>query len=180
MKRRPDIVARSNSQGYASMRISREKLRRRYRPEVVKLLFIGESPPASGRFFYRCDSGLFRAMREAFANVPPAMGDAEFLAAFAGAGCYLIDACSDPVDRLEPQARRSALAAGEPLLSRRIKELQPQSIATLVRSIRGNVERCRLPSWLGGKVARSSLPRTLGSTPRSFRESPGAEIATLI
>jgi hypothetical protein len=31
---------------------SEERLRRRYRPEPVRVLLVGESPPASGRHFY--------------------------------------------------------------------------------------------------------------------------------
>ena len=49
-----------------SARRQRERLRQQFRPEAVRLLFIGESPPASGRFFYHGDSGLYRAIREVF------------------------------------------------------------------------------------------------------------------
>jgi hypothetical protein len=41
--------------------LTNEELRRKYRPGRVRLLFIGESPPASGRFFYRRNSGLYLA-----------------------------------------------------------------------------------------------------------------------
>ena len=41
--------------------MTNEELRRKYRPGRVRLLFIGESPPASGRFFYRRNSGLYLA-----------------------------------------------------------------------------------------------------------------------
>jgi hypothetical protein len=50
----------------APAEVERERLRLRYRPVLIRLLFIGESPPASGRFFYRQDSGLYRAIRDAF------------------------------------------------------------------------------------------------------------------
>jgi hypothetical protein len=33
---------------------ARERLRRHYPPARVRILFVGESPPASGRFFYQC------------------------------------------------------------------------------------------------------------------------------
>src|SRR5215475_10648558 len=49
----------------------REALRESFRPERIRLLFIGEAPPASGRFFYSRNSGLYRAMREAFAAIAP-------------------------------------------------------------------------------------------------------------
>ena len=52
---------------------AREGLRNRYCPDSVRILFVGKSPPASGRFFYQADSGLYRAVREAFvaAIAPP-------------------------------------------------------------------------------------------------------------
>jgi hypothetical protein len=43
--------------------IEREHLREQFRPSPVELLFVGESLPASGRFFYRRDSGLFRTIK---------------------------------------------------------------------------------------------------------------------
>jgi len=119
----------------------RERLRRQYRPSHLRLLFIGEAPPASGRFFYRRDSGLYRAIRDSFRTVDPSIADADFLPLFQTAGCYLIDVCPHPVDQFDPTSRRAACLAGEPLLCRAIKALQPRAIVTVVRSIRGNVER---------------------------------------
>ena len=114
------------------------------------MLFVGESPPASGRFFYNRDSGLYRALRDAFHVADESIGDENFLLVFQASGCYLIDACRQPVDRMEPVARRTACSAGEALLTRRIRSLQPQSIVTLVSSIRGNVERAaQRASWTG-------------------------------
>jgi hypothetical protein len=58
-------------------------------------LFIGEAPPASGRFFYNRDSGLYRPLRDAFHYLDDSINDENFLSAFQAAGCYLIDLCSD-------------------------------------------------------------------------------------
>jgi hypothetical protein len=118
-----------------------ERLRRRYRPANLRLLFIGEAPPASGRFFYQQDSGLYRAIRDAFRVIDPSILDEDFLSVFQSFGCYLIDLCPYPVDQLDPQSRRAACLASEPLLCRKIRRLQPQAIVTLVRSIRVNVEQ---------------------------------------
>ena len=120
-------------------RRSRERLRRSFRPACVRLLFVGESPPVSGRFFYQRDSGLYRAMREAFRAINPLINDENFLAVFRSSGCYLIDLCPDPVDHLDLKSRRAACLAGEALLARAIVRLQPDMIATVVRSIEGNV-----------------------------------------
>ena len=125
--------------------MTRLSLQRRYRPAEIRLLFIGEAPPASGRFFYQRDSGLYRAMRDAFQS-----DDENFLDAFQAAGCYLIDLCPQPVDKLPPKARSEACANSEPLLARTIARLQPQAIATVVRSIRRNVANAAAQAgWQG-------------------------------
>jgi hypothetical protein len=117
------------------------------------MLFVGESPPASGRFFYNRDSGLYRALRDAFHLADESIADENFLVRFQQAGCYLVDACGQPVDRMDSIARRNACFAGEPLLSRRIRSLQPETIITLVLSIRASVERAALrASWTGTMI----------------------------
>ena len=132
---------------------SREALRRRYRPASIRLLFIGEAPPASGRFFYRGDSGLYRAMREAFTAADPRFDSPDFLAAFRDSGCYLIDLCPDPVDRLPASERLAARIAAEGRLARTLRRLRPQSIAILLRSIEPNVWRAAaLANWTGAAI----------------------------
>lgn len=179
MKRRSRLVTQSRSDDWHATRLSRERLRRRYRPDEVRLLFVGESPPASGRFFYRCDSGLYRAMREAFATVLPPMDDADFLDAFKAMGCYLVDACPYPVDRLHRHQRMAACAEGEGLLTRRIRELKPQLIATLVRSIRGNVERAAGKAGWHGRLVDLPYPGRWIRHREAFLKLLTPEITTL-
>jgi hypothetical protein len=116
------------------------------------VLFVGESPPASGRFFYARDSGLYRAMREAFQI------DDNFLAAFQAAGCYLVDLCAEPVDRLEAKARRAACVAGEESLAMTIAELQPVVIGILLRSIGRNVGNAIARAGWQGEVIQLPYP----------------------
>jgi len=119
----------------------------------VRILFVGEAPPASGRFFYRRDSGLYRAIRDAFREVDPGLSDESFLGAFRAAGCYLIDACPRPVDRLGRRARIAAVRASERGLCRAIRRLRPDSIVTVVRSISSTVERAAAGAgWRGPRV----------------------------
>lgn len=139
-------------------RLSQERLRRQYRPEQVRLLFIGESPPASGRFFYQRDSGLYRAFRDAFRTINPAIEDANFLETFRALGCYLIDLCPYPVDRLDPPDRRAAWQANETRLSRLIAGLRPERVATIVRGIRGNVERAVARAGWNGPILDLPYP----------------------
>jgi len=131
-------------------RRDREKLRRAFRPARVQLLFVGEAPPASGRFFYSRNSGLYRAMRDSFRSVDPGIDDENFLAVFRASGCYLIDLCPEPVDRLDSKLREAARQAGERFLARKIVQLQPVTIAPVLRSISGHVLRSATHAgWLG-------------------------------
>jgi hypothetical protein len=130
--------------------LARERLRRRYRPAHVHLLFVGEAPPASGRFFYQADSGLYRAIRGAFVAALPDLRDADFLKSFRNLNCYLVDLCGRPVDRLDPAQRKQARIEGEIPLSRIIGRLQPNIVITVVRAIAPNVIRVQqLSNWMG-------------------------------
>ena len=127
-----------------------ERLRLSFRPAHVRLLFVGESPPASGRFFYKGDSGLYRAVRDAFLVADGSMSDMSFLPAFQASGCYLVDLCRQPVDHLDARSRRAACLASEALLSRTIRRLRPSKIVTVVRSIEANVTRAAFRAgWHG-------------------------------
>jgi hypothetical protein len=130
---------------------ARKRLRRRYRPARVRMLFVGESPPASGRFFYQADSGLYRAMRQTFLSAFPKLKDADFLKSFRKLDCYLVDLCGYPVDNLPGKRRRLACAQGETRLAATIRQLDPEVIVTIVRSIAANVRHAQaLAKWRGG------------------------------
>jgi hypothetical protein len=158
---------------------AREQLRRRYLPHHLRLLFIGEAPPASGRFFYRRDSGLYRAIRDAFRVVEPSLADADFLPHFQASGCYLIDTCPYPVDRLDQKSRRAACCASEPLLTRAIREFQPPVIATTVRSIRPVVERAASHAGWRGRLLDLPYPGRWAAHRKLFIAQLVPELAAL-
>jgi len=119
----------------------RETLRETFRPDRIRLLFIGEAPPASGRFFYSRNSGLYRAMRDAFQALDHRIDDRNFLRVFQQSGCFLIDLCPNPVDHLDSPSRRRARDRGERLLSSTLIRLRPQRIAPVLRAIADQVVR---------------------------------------
>ncbi|MBY0506819.1 MAG: uracil-DNA glycosylase family protein [Bryobacteraceae bacterium] len=129
-----------------------------YRPEAVRLLFIGESPPASGRCFYQRDSGLYRAMLEAFRAADPRLDGDCFLEVFQSSGCYLVDLCPEPVDHLPTPVRRARCREGEALLAKAIAELQPKMIATVVRSIETNAARAAAAAAYHGPLLHLPYP----------------------
>src|SRR5215475_11337716 len=114
----PQKFVRQPYDSEAKASIATEYLRRRYRPHRVRVLFVGEAPPASGRFFYRADSGLYRAVRDTFISAFPNLEKARFLESFRALECYLVDLCEQPVDRMDRKARQRVCLAGEANLSR--------------------------------------------------------------
>lgn len=142
--------SQKNKNANAAASHARERLRKRYIPDPVGILFVGESPPASGRFFYQADSGLYRAVRDTFASAFPLLPKSEFLDSFQSLGCYLVDLCGRPVDHLSQDAREYACRAGVVRLARTIRELDPKIMVTIVRSIRLSVRQAQdRAGWSG-------------------------------
>lgn len=133
--------------------LAKERLRQSYRPDRVRVLFVGEAPPASGRFFYQADSGLYRAVRDTFIRAFPTVSHEGFLESFCDRGFYLVDLCGRPVDRLDRRRRSKICRDGEDRLSRILNQYRPSAVITLVRSIEANVRRAKLQAdWSGRSV----------------------------
>ena len=119
---------------------STEKTRGTYLPKRVRLLLVGESPPASGRFFYYGDSSMTRhtarafekAYRVGFGDDP---GCRKFLDFFKECGCYLDDLSFEPVDAMPAAERKARLKACVPGLSRRIRRLKPEVVVAVLRRV---------------------------------------------
>ena len=130
--------------------IARECLRKRYCPNRVLIMFVGEAPPASGRFFYQADSGLYRALRNTFIAALPNLDKGHFLESFQALSCYLVDLCGQPVDRMDRKARQRVCIAAEAKLSRTLRQLRPKIVVAVVRSIGRNVRRAEdQAKWSG-------------------------------
>jgi hypothetical protein len=106
-----------------------EEVRQSYRPDRITTLFVGESAPHGGTFFYNQDSGLFREIRKAF------RGDASFLDDFERNGFYLDDLVSEPVNHLGNKDRRRLCHAAVSSLVARLRDYNPQAVVILLRSI---------------------------------------------
>ncbi len=86
-------------------------LRNRYKPLQIKIVFIAESPPISGKYFYD-ESGLiteplFAAMMKLLQLKPRSKRDG--LKYFSDTGHFLIDATYEPVNHLKGKARENAI-----------------------------------------------------------------------
>jgi hypothetical protein len=125
-----------------------ERLRRRFKPSVVRVLLVGESPPNGPTFFYGGNSKLFRATQDAFGRAVPAVADLEprhFLEAFQRMGCYLDDLCAEPVnqyslkDPVQRKLRLQARSDGVRPLASRIRRYQPTIIAAVMKAIEDEI-----------------------------------------
>jgi len=119
-----------------------EKLRNSYYPKSgVKVLFVGESPPAGGTFFYLADSHLYIYTKKAFLEVfsQKMQDDNGFLDYFKEMGCYLDDLCYEPINNL-PKAKRQLMRNdSEKCLANRIKCYNPEAIIIVIKAIEKNV-----------------------------------------
>jgi hypothetical protein len=120
---------------------STEALRRKDRPDDIRVLFVGESPPAGGTFFYAANSKLYFATQEAFLKSMPELRGKAFLAAFKDLGCYLDDLCLEPVNHLPNREKRAKRKEGEAPLTRRMKRQSPRAIVVVLLGIEQNVRR---------------------------------------
>jgi hypothetical protein len=117
-----------------------EQERLKYKPYKIQLLFIGESPPSGGTFFYFANSNLYRAIKKGFSKVYGDFNsDGQFLSFFKGIGCYLDDLCLIPVNNLSTSVRDAERVRGIKPLSRRINEYEPKMIIIVMKAIQSNV-----------------------------------------
>ena len=112
-------------------------LRQSYKPDTIRVLFIGESPPAGGTFFYKADSNLARYTQRAFTNVfGSAVGDGEqFLRFFKELGCFLDDLCLTPINHLDERERRRYREQSVGDLAARLRDASPQAIVVVIKRI---------------------------------------------
>jgi hypothetical protein len=111
------------------------------------MLFVGESPPASGRLFYHADSGLYRAIRQTFLSALPDLKDADFLESFRQLDCYLVDLCGSPVDRLTGNSAGSR--------ARRAKHDSAQSVGGSILKLWSRSSAPSEPTSNARRLARS-------------------------
>jgi hypothetical protein len=76
----------------AEMNKETEVIRERFRPKRVLTLFVGESAPKSGKFFYCGNTALKRYMEDVV-NAAGLGADGDFLERFKSYGWYLMISC---------------------------------------------------------------------------------------
>jgi hypothetical protein len=120
-----------------------ERIRRSYKPDKTRVLFVGESRPGGGTFFFNGDSNLVRHTQKSFeaAFKRSYESPAAFLTAFKAAGFWLVDLCVEPVNGLNGKLRREACKAGEPALARLLAELRPRAVIGVKLDLEPHIRR---------------------------------------
>jgi hypothetical protein len=112
------------------------ELRQKCRPQVIKVIFLGESAPDPGRgqwrFFYKPEltryDNLFRGIMLGLYGASGAelgFSKVPWLGRFQNDGYWVLDVCERPVNALEPSVRREALMAAAPGAVHRVVEANP-------------------------------------------------------
>lgn len=135
-------------------------LRNKYLPKNIKIVFILESPPVSGKYFYNEEGSvkepLFSAMMKLI-GLPPG-NKQEGLTYFANKGYFIVDATYEPVNKLKNKERNDKILENfEYLVKVLIKLGDPKKINTIL--IKSNI--CRLLEnkllHLGYKVLNNGI-----------------------
>lgn len=139
--------------------------RARYRPQRITVLFVGESPPSKGSFFYCGGNNLLRHMRSAVGGPSE---DTDFLKSFMERGWYLDDLVSTPLDDQSKFEREKRCQDGRADLASRILEYRPSAIVCLLRRIKDDVEIAALMA--NSKARRYVVPFAGHGHQERFRE----------
>jgi hypothetical protein len=117
-----------------------EICREQYKPLRTLVLFIGESRPSNGTFFYCGNSFLARYTCEAFCpEGSPFLEMEAFLAYFKTLGCFLVDLCPEPLNQRPQRERKRAHKLGVAALAGTLSELQPLAIVVVMKAISTSV-----------------------------------------
>lgn len=159
----------------ASVAINAEALRARYRPDTVRVLFVGESAPAGGTFFYAGNSQVHRYLKDALA---PHLGPGDFLTNFQAAGFFLDDLSLEPIDWQTPAQRKKIHAANVVSLAERVRTYKPQAVVALLKAIEPSIiQACR---DAGLAIVPSAVPFPGNGQQANFRRELGALLPGLI
>jgi hypothetical protein len=158
---------------------SYELLREKFRPRCTRVLFIGESRPANGTFFYRGDSRLAKYTCEAFGPQDgPIPEMSSFLERFRALGCFLVDLCPQPVNHLARRERRRAHRDGESVLASTLSNLRPLAIVVVMTAIAQSVARATQMAGIA-TTPRDVLPFPAQGHEREYVSSLRAIVSRL-
>ncbi len=129
-----------------------EKVRKSFKPNIMASLFIGESAPASGKFFYYENTNLFREMKRVF------NADSNFLREFKALGFYLDDLVLEPVNHLDRKEKKNQHLSNVDSLAKRIASYNPEAIVVVGLGIESCVRLAASKSGFDGPIYGTAFP----------------------
>ncbi len=114
-----------------------EQIRLKFLPSEVNVLFIGESPPAGGTFFYLGKSILFNTTKVVFEEFynKDFSNPLDFLDFFKNLGCFLDDLCHSPVNHIKDlTVRNKPRYKSIKGLANRLKCYNPKRIISIMKN----------------------------------------------
>jgi hypothetical protein len=139
--------------------VDTEALRKSYKPDQIKLLFVGESPPASGKFFYykgAMTTFTALAFEKVFDRVFP--DTSSFLKFFQHIGCFLEDLCLEPVDKMNPKERTTMLTDATESFSHRLRDYSPEAIVIVLKRIEPYVKEALRKAKISAPIYTLPFP----------------------
>jgi hypothetical protein len=154
--------------------------REEYKPTRINVLFIAESPPSSGGYFYFertiGKDHLFRETMKALKFWPldrpmrKGCDKRPMLNRFLSRGFFLIDTCELPVDNLGPVRRRILTIQGALTLPKRVQKLDPGRILIVKKTIFNPVKHVLNDAGFGERILNAKpLPFPSHGNQSKFR-----------
>lgn len=153
-----------------------ETIRARHKPDWIVTLFVGESAPVSGDFFYKGNTALARHMRSAMEAAGLDCGE-DFLATFKSLGWYLDDLVLEPIDDRSRAERKALHRQWQEHLTQRIATYRPRAVISLLYSIRDIVEAA---AARGAKDARTDAVHFPGNGQQNLFKADMARILPIL
>ena len=129
-----------------------ERVRESFKPSRIASLFIGESAPQRGEFFYRGNSNLFRELKDSVSGGP------NFLNEFRSQGLYLDDLVLEPVNGLGRKEKREKHASSVDSLASRLARHKPEAIVIIGIGIQKYVRLAARKAGFNGPIFVTAFP----------------------
>ncbi len=156
------------------MPLSYDEAREKYRPAKIRCLFIGESRPAGGTFFFNENSNLYFATKEAFQRTMGTSFDCKLFQEF---GCWLYDVCDVPVNHLIHAERIALIQRGIPALRETLQKLKPKCVIVVKK---GDFGKTVYPYVLDSGYIDGQTSCLLPFPLYQYREQYISELAALL
>jgi hypothetical protein len=148
-----------------------------YKPEIVKVLWIVESPPYSNppRYFYRPEltkhDSLYKEVMKSL-DIIPSSPKADSLNKFKQLGYFLIDAAKCPIDKKNSRLKTQIIKNCSSILQQEVISLEPEKIIIIKATLYNDVYKCLCEIGFDKNIINSKpIPFPGSGQQRRFRNA---------